>query len=63
MTNKEKQELQGIILAISKLIQASEDRAEKRLIKGYQDIERTYTTGERQLDQRLDCCTGQREAA
>jgi hypothetical protein len=34
---------------------AREERREKR---GWQDQDRTYTTGERQLDQRLDCAIG-----
>jgi hypothetical protein len=40
-----------------------EARQERRWKRGWQDQDRTYTTGERQLDQRLDCAVGRLVAA
>jgi hypothetical protein len=55
MTNKEKDEIRSIIVILERLLSHSEEVAERRLIVSFQDPDRTYTTGERQLDQRLDC--------
>jgi hypothetical protein len=40
-----------------------EARMYRRMKRGWQDQDRTYTNGERQLDQRLDCAIGRLVAA